>query len=179
MDGDPSERAATTGPSSLSPSSWYCASRGLGRKLKRRGRTHVNLVLLHVPESQELVEVLGVGDESVRANHLWVQSSNEGVRVLNRNLLGPNQALDSTKNNVGCLSKALGLDRNAKLVLGALVLLAQRTLSVDQVDLQSSAGSAGCSPQACLQNCQSVSVISSSITYGRLWRRDSGADQCQ
>ena len=95
------------------------------RKWKLGRRTHVDLVFLHVPKRQELIEVVGVGHESIRADLLRIQGANEGIRVCDGNLLRPDQALESTENNVGCLSKALGLDRNAKLVLGALVLLAQ------------------------------------------------------
>jgi hypothetical protein len=125
VDGEPSERAATTGPSSLSPSSWYCVPACQGRTWKTWGRTYVNLVVLHVAQSQQFVEVDAGGHEGVGANYFLVQALNEGIRVLHGNLLRPDQAMKSAKNHVWGLIKALGLNRDTELVPGSLVLLAK------------------------------------------------------
>ncbi len=75
----------------------------------------------------------------MRADPFLIQRSDEGIGALDCDFLCPNQAVKGAENHVGCLGKALGLDRDAKLVPGALGLLAQASQSLAR-NLQSSAG---------------------------------------
>jgi hypothetical protein len=62
----------------------------------------------------------------MRANPALVQSVNKGVGLLDSSFLCPDQAVEGTEDHVMSLSKALGLNRDAELVLGTLVLSARR-----------------------------------------------------
>jgi hypothetical protein len=89
--------------------------------------TDIDLVILHVPKSQQLIEAAAALHKCMRANRALVQSANKGIGLLDSGFLCPNQAVEGTENYVVSLSKALGLDRHAELVLGALELSAGST----------------------------------------------------
>jgi hypothetical protein len=91
-----------------------------------KGVTHIDFVILHVPKSQQLIEVATAFHKRMRANPALVQGTNKGVGLLNSGFLCPDQAVEGTENHVVGIGKALGLDRHAELVLGTLVLSVRR-----------------------------------------------------
>lgn len=81
-------------------------SKLVSKKQVKMGVSYIDLIVLHVTQSQQLIEVPAVEHDGMLSHVLLIQGIDEGIGLLNGNLLCPYQTLKSTKNCVGCLRKA-------------------------------------------------------------------------
>jgi hypothetical protein len=102
VEGEPSERAATTGPSSLSPSSWYCS--GVSNEDEQNGakKTYVDFVRFHVPQREKFVELPSLGNDGILANKALIQGADECIGEADAQLPGPHQAMEAFQDDVRC-----------------------------------------------------------------------------
>lgn len=86
--------------------------------------THIDLVVFHVSEGKEFVEVLDVHRTRAGSNSFLGQRRNEVVGCGKSGFLRPDQAVEAAENDVWSFGEALGLDSDTELVSRSLVLLA-------------------------------------------------------
>lgn len=89
------------------------------------GTTNIDLVILHIPKCQELVEIRDFSRPSLQANLVRRQLRKEVIGSPKCNLLRPDQAEEATENRVWGIGKALRLDRNTKFIPRTLVSLVE------------------------------------------------------
>lgn len=85
---------------------------------------YIDLVVLHIPESQQFIEVADTGRSSVRADEILIQPPNEPIGCLESDLLRPDQAVECAEYDVRRLRKSLGLNRDTEFVSRPLSRLA-------------------------------------------------------